>query len=46
MFRLRGCPKCGGDQWYDSMEKELACLQCGHREKYEDKVSGRSSNTK
>ena len=29
MFRLKACPKCGGDQ---IREDEWVCLQCGWRE--------------
>ena len=34
MYRLKGCPKCGGDQYIDEPElhvQEVCCLQCGLR---------------
>jgi len=32
-FRLRGCPKCKGDLFYDDTEDEYWCLACGYRQK-------------
>ncbi len=36
-FRLRGCPRCGGDLFLDTLESapgeapDYVCIQCGRR---------------
>ena len=30
--RVKSCPRCGrGDVYFDLLDKDWVCLQCGHR---------------
>jgi len=30
LWKLKGCPKCGGDLYFDPLSEDLECLQCSH----------------
>jgi transcription initiation factor TFIIIB Brf1 subunit/transcription initiation factor TFIIB len=31
LYRLKSCPRCGGDIYSDARAAEIVCLQCGYR---------------